>query len=93
MFDFKTNVSCVLESVFAGFRDENIKIACNRITELHIGELENIKKEIEKVAEQYIHKNRYQNDYEYGCANAHNYDIEIIDECISELKGDRDDTN
>ena len=42
MLDLKTNVSCVLESVFAGFKDENIEIATENITKLYVNELENI---------------------------------------------------
>lgn len=48
MFDFKTNVSCVLESIFAGFKDENIKMAADKITELHTDELESLKTEIKE---------------------------------------------
>ena len=39
MMTFKDNVSAVLNTVFTGFKDENIQLASDRIAELYTAEL------------------------------------------------------
>ena len=85
MFDFKTNVSCVLESIFAGFKDENIKMAADKITELHTDELESLKAEIHDM----LKSDEVKNDYWGNLINnkAHLF-LSIIDKHIAEMKGE-----
>ena len=79
MFNFKTNVSCVLESVFAGFKDENIQLAADKIAELHANELERIKSEISQWCWDLTG---------YGdIITRHNVES-IIDDHMDELKGE-----
>lgn len=84
MFDFKTNVSCVLESIFAGFKDENIKMAADKITELHTDELESLKTEIEAEKDKLKMKN-------FNVITGMEVGIDIIDNHISELEGENNE--
>ena len=84
MFDFKTNVSCVLESIFAGFKDENIKMAADKITELHTDELESLKTEIEAEKDKLKMKN-------FNVITGMEVGIDIIDNHISELDGENNE--
>jgi len=81
MFDFKTNVSCVLESIFAGFKDENIKMAADKITELHTDELESLKTEI-KNPKTCLFAGTYEADWIIE---------QIVDKRIAELKGENNE--
>lgn len=87
MLDFKTNVSCVLESVFAGFKDENIEIATENIAKLYVNKLKTIKAEIEK-----LNNTDYGSMFSYeahkGAGDMQDDIIGIIENQILELKGE-----
>lgn len=83
MLDLKTNISCVLESVFAGFKDENIEIATENITKLYANELEKIKAEIKEEQKRILTLDNGQ--YYVALCDFQ----KLLDNHISELKGEQ----
>ena len=87
MLDLKTNISCVLESVFAGFKDENIEIAAENITKLYINDLIKLKAEM---LENIVITLKDETDEAVLEHNKTIYsNIAIIDNHIYELKGEQ----